>query len=273
MSDSLANFGCLDELTQVIYQGVYKFVVLSTVANDKWNIYLGLSGSEGRWWRGYWTEKDVQMIFGPKTSDKLLETFAENLAQAFIQGEICISDWSTEKGANIKFTLGPTSKKPMHVDLVEMTPEEAAAHATNVFIEIALQAQSRKCRLFPSSSDIQDVSIDLPPLPRSTSAVPSKRKEPSSELPARSEVRPTSTAGGSSNAKPVSKEAKAAEEEIKALKAQLQKAKQAVPAGSKTAAATTVPPSVRPHKGASLANPNKKARKYQAVQFGSDDEE
>lgn len=32
------------------------------------------------------------------------------------------------------------------------------------------------------------------------------------------------------------------------------------------------PAAVRPHKGASLANPNKKARKYQAIEFTSDDE-
>lgn len=29
---------------------------------------------------------------------------------------------------------------------------------------------------------------------------------------------------------------------------------------------------VRPMKGASLANPNKKARKYQAIEFASDEE-
>ena len=33
-----------------------------------------------------------------------------------------------------------------------------------------------------------------------------------------------------------------------------------------------IPAAARPHKGASLANPNKKARKYQAVEFASDDE-
>ena len=33
------------------------------------------------------------------------------------------------------------------------------------------------------------------------------------------------------------------------------------------------PAAARPHKGASLANPNKKARKYQAIEFASDDDE
>lgn len=63
MSGALANFTCLDELTQVIYQGISKFVVLSTVSDDKWDIYLGLAKSKGRWWHGFWTEKDVHHNF------------------------------------------------------------------------------------------------------------------------------------------------------------------------------------------------------------------
>lgn len=85
----------------------------------------------------------------------MLESFAEKLADAFIQGELCISDWSLEKGANIKvvpidphhfyfyilvsqFTLGPTSKRPMHIPLLEMTPEEASEHATKVFLDVSI---------------------------------------------------------------------------------------------------------------------------------------
>jgi len=74
---------------------------------------------------------------------------------------------------------------------------------------------------------------------------------------------------------------KAAREEIKALKSQLKDVKRAgSPAQSiyfsckycinKLTPSTE--PVVRPHKGASLANPNKKARKYQAIEFESDDE-
>ncbi len=39
---------------------------------------------------------------GSKLSDKLLETFAEKLEGVFIQGELCISDWDVDKGADIK---------------------------------------------------------------------------------------------------------------------------------------------------------------------------
>jgi hypothetical protein len=59
--DVLACFSCLDELTQVVYQGVHRFVVLSSVS-DVWTIHLGLAGSEGRWWRGNWKERDILNI-------------------------------------------------------------------------------------------------------------------------------------------------------------------------------------------------------------------
>ena len=38
----------------------------------------------------------------------------------------------------LQFTLGPTSKKPMHIPLLEMTPEEAAEHATKVFLDVSI---------------------------------------------------------------------------------------------------------------------------------------
>ena len=60
-SDVLANFSCLDEITQVIYQGVCRFIVLSTVSNE-WVIHLGLAGPEGRWWRGAWSKTDILHI-------------------------------------------------------------------------------------------------------------------------------------------------------------------------------------------------------------------
>ena len=53
-----SQFGALDELIQLIYQGPSKFVVLSSVSDAGWSIHLGLTGSGGRWWEGKWTEKD-----------------------------------------------------------------------------------------------------------------------------------------------------------------------------------------------------------------------
>jgi hypothetical protein len=41
-------------------------------------------------------------------------------------------------GFVLQFTLGPASKKPMHIPLLEMTPEEAAEHATKAFLDVGI---------------------------------------------------------------------------------------------------------------------------------------
>ena len=55
-------FSALDELIQVIYQGSAKFVLMSRVDCNSWTVHLGLSGPEGRWWRGKWTDEKVKSI-------------------------------------------------------------------------------------------------------------------------------------------------------------------------------------------------------------------
>src|ERR1700722_13526392 len=95
-TDILQHFGCLDELIQVIYQGFYRFVVLSNVDEQNWTIHLGLMGPEGRWWRGVW---DSDSVVKSKLSPKLLDTFAERAAEAFINGELCVDDWRPDQGA------------------------------------------------------------------------------------------------------------------------------------------------------------------------------
>ena len=42
---------------------------------------------------------------GQKTSSIVLESFAERLAQTFVQGDLEIGDWSSEKGAEINVSL------------------------------------------------------------------------------------------------------------------------------------------------------------------------
>lgn len=61
-SDIFSNFSALDELVQIIYQSIYKFVAVSLVKDDCWTVYVGLSDSDGRWWKGSWTEGDVHGV-------------------------------------------------------------------------------------------------------------------------------------------------------------------------------------------------------------------
>ncbi|KAJ7188559.1 hypothetical protein C8R46DRAFT_1055077 [Mycena filopes] len=274
-TDVMANFMLLDELVQVIYQGMNKFVVLSDVADDKWN---------GRWWRGSWRAADVLAIVGKTASDKLLESFAEKLAESIVQGELFV-----EEGERYKLTLGPTSKKPMHVALKEMSPTEAAAYATDVLVtvsiqkvkkgpsvtnysppKIALNAQSRQSRLNGFAAPLASTSTSV------ASRAPPPAASSSNSKPTASKARPPADHGADkkSVAKPATGSADTeAQEEIKALKAELvkqqQKKRHASPEHSAPKATTAAP---RALKGASLANPNKKARKYQAIEFESDEE-
>lgn len=55
-------FSALDELIQIVYQGSAKFVLMSRVDHTSWTVHLGLSGPEGRWWRGKWADEDVKAI-------------------------------------------------------------------------------------------------------------------------------------------------------------------------------------------------------------------
>ncbi|KJA20801.1 hypothetical protein HYPSUDRAFT_166731 [Hypholoma sublateritium FD-334 SS-4] len=273
MSDLLSNFNCLDELTQVIYQGICKFVVVSAVSDDAWNVHVGLSGQQGRWWRGSWTEEDVRLHFEPELSDDHLESCAEKLVECFIQGNVCISDWSAEKDAVIKFTLGPTSAKPTHVPLTEMSAVEAAAYATQVLTDIALQAQSRKCRLYPSTLDYPAEA----PVLKSDQSIPLKQREKSPDTTAafKTKERSTNESGSSHRMhagrapKPLASmpALKAGQPDLKASTSRSTSKNSVTPLPHKPVAALA-----RRAKGASLANPNKRARKYQAIEFESDAE-
>ncbi|XP_006460893.1 hypothetical protein AGABI2DRAFT_69774 [Agaricus bisporus var. bisporus H97] len=138
-TDIMGNFSPMDELIQLIYQNIYQFVVMSSVTFDKWTVYVGMVGEAGRWWRGFWEERDV------------ISVVVNKLVECVVGGDLFLAGFSTERGAKIRLSFGTGSQRPVSMALEEIEAAEAAAHATNVFLEIALQAQSRKCRLHPST--------------------------------------------------------------------------------------------------------------------------
>lgn len=68
--DVLSHFGTLDELIQIIYEGIERFVLLSSIddISQEWIVHLGLQGPEGRWWRGSWSDKDILRLTVSSTS-------------------------------------------------------------------------------------------------------------------------------------------------------------------------------------------------------------
>ncbi|KAF9020473.1 hypothetical protein BDZ89DRAFT_1020165 [Hymenopellis radicata] len=236
-----SNFAALDELIQVIYQNIEKYVVLSNVSDDNWTIHVG-QAEQGRWWLGRWTEDDVTKLVGSNASDILLETFAEKLADSIVKGELYVQN---PDSSDISLVLAPSSKKPMKVPLAEMDAAQAAVYTTRTLIEIALNAQKRKCQLNP-----MDFATD--PLPTSSYS-----------------SRPT--AGPSKKPNPSKNDAESSASEA----APLERKRKDLPVVQKEKPGSNSKPVAKPPravKGASLANPNKKARKYQAIEFGSDDE-
>ncbi|KAF8638024.1 hypothetical protein AX16_010656 [Volvariella volvacea WC 439] len=308
-SDMFSHFTGLDQLIQVIYQGVSKFVVLSGVANNQWRLHVGLMGRQGRWWRSIWEAEDIQQVIvragihlnlhdfardahcsclcksliqDVMASEKVIESFANDLVETFVQGDLCIGDWTPLPGANINLTFGPTSKKPLQIPLTELTGVEAAAYATSVFFEIGLQAQSRKCHLHPtafptfnlpsslltstSAPSAASAAVPAPASPRIATPTPVKTKP--STPPA---ATPTRKDEGLREGSPGRTAVKRAHEEIKSLKAEVDRQKVQQPrvkTGTPERKAVPVPP--RPLKGASLANPSKKARRYEEIEFESD---
>jgi len=305
-SDVVSSFSSLDELIQVIYQGSSRFVVISSIDETSWKVRLGLSDSNGRWWEGRWGEKEIRQAV--TTASCSGEALGDTLAAAFAQGEMYIGNWSSKKGAEIKFVLGTNTNHPAHVPLAEMTPEEAASFATQVFADIAIQAQGRKSRLHPSL--FNPVSDKPPSAPTtSTAKTPNALESRDGSIRKRSSLAASKTSAMS--AAPSMSDQKA-QEEIKSLKAelarersrqynlpasptikhkrkaeddadkgqstrasQLRKEKSiqessklhSIAKGNRSAAAVTAA------RGASLANPSKKARKYQSLEFGSDDDD
>jgi len=253
------SFSPLDEIVQVVYQSVHRFVVLSNVnfgpIDPGWEVHVGIADM-GRWWKGRWVEKDVEQIAGTTTSSTLLEAFAEKLVGTFINGELFVADWDPENGTEMKIVFGSSAKRPLSMTLREMDAKEASIFTINTLFSIALAAQSRKCQLHPSgASALPSYTLPVagssnnnrgPPSPLAPSAMHHAEKP---------------------REKTTSLTTKEAEDEIKALRAQLADAQRGEGATSsipdkefKPAAAT-----------AKTTIPRKKARRFKEMQFADDD--
>ncbi|KAF7981975.1 hypothetical protein HWV62_30791 [Athelia sp. TMB] len=141
--DVISCFSALDELIQIIYEGVERFVLLSAIddAARAWVVHVALHGT-GRWWRGAWSEHDLLRLAGPHASEQVLEGWADKIADAIVQGGAGIGDWAPDTGARIhlQLTLGHAPDKPLRLALVEIPAEQAAAHAARVFCSVRTAA-------------------------------------------------------------------------------------------------------------------------------------
>ncbi|KAJ3850278.1 hypothetical protein EV368DRAFT_45673 [Lentinula lateritia] len=264
MSSPLAHFSSLDDVIQVIYHLNRQLFLLSKVQNDEWVLHIGLLGSDSRWWRGKWDEEDVLAVAGSKSSSDDLLEMSEKLLEYIVQGELFLSGWSKEsisfkaRPFTSSLILGPSSDKPSHFQLNEISAEDAACYAAEVFCSIARDAQARKCQLYgPSFADVSTTHLNERYI---TSAVlPLCVNVPFVEtvVPSSSESFANSGLGTSIKKREEPKSKMVAEQPAPSKKRKEQKEETQSPI---------------PEASASLANPTKKARKYQAVQFDSDED-
>jgi len=253
-------FSALDELIQIIYQGSAKFVLMSRVDYNSWTVHLGLSGPEGRWWRGRWTDEKVKVIAGHKPSEDALEVFGGRLANTIVANDLMIGNWSPEKGTEINLTLGLSSKKPMTIDLTELSPSDAAAFATKEFISIALEAQSRKCRLNPPT-------VGLPPLDSSYPVKVSALNK--CRTPSQRSVEPVSAPAAESSD---SRHEPLKDKEDNSDQTPAKRPHVSPNSGSKPVSTEPARKGTQQPKTRGPGVPNKRARKVKAMEFGSDDD-
>jgi len=252
-------FSSLDELIQIVYQGSAKFVLMSRVDYSSWTVHLGLSGPEGRWWRGRWNDEK-----GHNPNEDMLEAFGGRLANTIVTNDLTVGNWSAEKGAKINLTLGLSSKKPMTIDLAELSPSDAAAFATKEFLSIALEAQSRKCRLNPPT-------FGLPPPEPSYIAKVSALNEDNGEsrAPFKSSVEPVPASAVlfSDTRHESLKDKQQNSDQTPAKRPHGSPNPESKPVSTQPARKSAPQPKTR---GSGI--PNKRARKVKAMEFESDDE-
>lgn len=236
---------------------------MSSTTHDEWTVHVGMVGDTGRWWRGVWGKKDVSVV---EPSEESLKTFVDHLVDSVIGGELYLTDFSTEKGAKIQLTFGPTSAKPVSMALVEIEPAEAAAYATNVFLEVALQAQSRKCRLHPSAFTSTSVTSTKPLTGHSRES----NFDPKGGQKTIEDAEKEETCGRSDPSKMKTRgRSMKYEGHDEGIKEEKEMSKKLFASREKT---STKPKAAARPLSSSLANPNNKARRIQAIEFESDDD-
>nr|GAT57774.1 predicted protein [Mycena chlorophos] len=243
-STVMANFApALNDLIQAMYQEPNVFVAISEVdiVMDRWQLRVVQVGGreKGKWWKGGWDGAYVQELLR-SSSDTLVRGLAESIAKHISEGEMFVFNEGE------RLIIGPLATaplKPRHIDLEQMSAADASEYAADKFLNIALQAQTRQSRL---NSSAAPSSVPSSSKSRSAKAIPA---------PADTEIPDAAPA----DRKPQQKE-KEKEEKVVPKK---RKASEDAPARGSVAVRRA---------GASVINPQRQARKVQAIEFESDDD-
>ncbi|KAH8985797.1 hypothetical protein EDB92DRAFT_1881489 [Lactarius akahatsu] len=273
----LAALAPLHSLAQLIPPGTggrdFEYILLTSLKPDAWFVHVG--HPDGRWWNGAWHAADVESLAKSDMSPARVAVFAQRVANTIIEREISITH--EDDFRDMKLVLGTRSKKPLRIPLSALDPQAASRFAFECFARVAQDAQTHGCHILRTHSGH---TRDNHPDAESQLASPLKRKR-------------THQSSESSHASLPPPPRKAHQmqtpAELQELKAELSKARadaaaavalaaEREPAGlggtvDRLFSSRSAAPAVQRRPGASLANPNKAARRVTAVEFASDDED
>ncbi|KAI0279532.1 hypothetical protein BGY98DRAFT_1186011 [Russula aff. rugulosa BPL654] len=285
------------------------YILLTSLKPDAWLVHVGRP--DGRWWKGAWRVSDMEKLASGDMSSARIGAFAQRIARTIVQLEVAVAHEGVDF-QNMKLVLGTQTKKPIRIALNELDKKSAARFAFEYFARIAEDARAHGCRILHQDAGDTDIDNDSLPSKRrrtqstiassraiSTSSQHSHkhRKSPSihnddAELPSTSQTKSTQRAHGKSTGKrnppPAEQASESTSAEVRVLKAELAKAR-ADAAAAVALAAEREPtglggsvdrlrsradvPVMTRRPGASLANPNKAARRVTAVEFASDSDD
>ncbi|KAI9452649.1 hypothetical protein BJY52DRAFT_900817 [Lactarius psammicola] len=256
----------------------FDFVLLTSLKPDAWFVHVG--HPDGRWWNGAWYAADVENLAKSDMSPARVSVFAQRVAHTIVEREIAITH--EDDFHDMKLVLGTRSKKPLRVPLSALDTQTASRFAFECFARVPQDAQTHGCHILRTDSghhpDAEPQHAPpLPPLKRKRTLQPSETSRASSPPPPRKAYQTQTPAE------------RAAQAQVQELKAELAKARADAAAAVALAAEREPPglggsvdrlftsrsaaPAVQRRPGASLANPNKAARRVTAVEFASDDED
>ncbi|KAI0290389.1 hypothetical protein B0F90DRAFT_1672007 [Multifurca ochricompacta] len=275
------------------------FILLTSLKLDAWFVHVG--HPDGRWWNGAWRAADVEILANGDTSSARVGAFAQRVARMIIKCEVAIAH--DDDFQNMKLVVGTQVKKPLHIALSELGAEDAASFVFEYFTRVAEEAQAHGCRILHLHETDTDTHMD--PQTQGVSLAPSKRKRTHSSDHSQASSRASSprlshkahhTAQGGHDksmsrhkTRPQARTSESTTQaEVDHLKAELARARADAAAAVALAAerepsgfggsvdrlfSRSAVPAIPRRPGASLANPNKAARRVVAVEFASDSDE
>lgn len=292
---ALASLAPLDGLSQLVIVEPSCFALYSAISPDqsRWEVFLALQ-DHGRWWMGSWSEGDVRAMVGSRATENDIHALATSAKLLIAENDVEVTGWSPglERGAGLlQLRFGPSGDKPLRISLEELSAEDAALQASRIVFSLLQRSREGTRRLvfpptpaststpFSSIGSSSSLPVTAPTSLRPSTPVVSSRvlplARPSSPSPVALTGKPTSSAQPSptvnrdshpASVKPVEKGQE--EESDDDLVPRIPTKPTSSP--KKKPISKIITPK-RPASGASLSNPNKRARRVVSLEFEDDD--